>query len=342
MPTNNISVAEPDVTSSNHYSVHLDWSSSLLQFKYNILNETERIYTITQQSEGHVEQEDGWKDVYMGYGEHTVVMDLNPSTEYMFRLRFHRSDDDYTYWSPPVKAITCKEPFYGENLHKAVHRQKISEIVDVLKSGNITVDVTDNHGLSALMNAAKRGQPEIMKVLLSYNASISCKDEAGKTALMHACIYGQLSTVKILCKNGALYEDYDLGGTTPLHYAIDSCNCDLIEWMIGDGANVNIQDKNAGWTPLMRCASLHGNKLVAYTLIHCKADIDVRDINGKTCLMIAVVNGHLQLVELLLEYNANVTIYNTSGRTAYQIAVSLERRVSRYIIEVKFYWWIGS
>lgn len=70
---------------------------------------------------------------------------------------------------------------------------------------------------------------------------------------MYACIYGQLSTVKLLRYNGAVYEDYDLGGTTPLHFAIDSCNCDLIEWMISDGANVNIQDKNAGWTPLMRC-----------------------------------------------------------------------------------------
>ncbi|XP_036364786.1 fibronectin type 3 and ankyrin repeat domains 1 protein-like isoform X2 [Octopus sinensis] len=342
MPTNKISVADPDVTSSNHYSVHLDWSSSLLQFKYHILNETERIYTIAQQCEGHIEHEDGWKNVYIGYGEHTVVMDLNACSQYMFRVRFHRSDDDYTYWSPPAKIFTAKEPFYGENLHKAVRRQKIPEIVDVLNSGHITVDVPDNHGLSALMNTAKRGQPEIMKVLLSYNASVSCKDEAGKTALMHACIYGQISTVKLLRTHGAIYEDYDLGGTTPLHYAIDSCNCDLIEWMITDGANVNIQDRNAGWTPLMRCASLHGNKLVAYTLIHNKADIDLRDINGKTCLMIAVVNGYLPLVELLLENNANITIYNTSGRTAFEIAVSLERRVSRYNIEIKFYWWIGS
>lgn len=70
---------------------------------------------------------------------------------------------------------------------------------------------------------------------------------------MHACIHGQLVAVKILVQNGALYEDFDLGGSAPLHYAVDSCNTDLIEWMVKDGADVNIQDKNAHWTPLMRC-----------------------------------------------------------------------------------------
>lgn len=70
---------------------------------------------------------------------------------------------------------------------------------------------------------------------------------------------------------------------------------------------------------LIFSASLHGNKLVAYTLIHNKANIDLRDINGKTCLMIAVINGHLQLVELLLEHNANVTIFNTVSRLPFYL-----------------------
>lgn len=74
---------------------------------------------------------------------------------------------------------------------------------------------------------------------------------------MHACIHGQLSAVKILLNNGALYKDFDLGGSSPLHYAVDSCKCELIEWMIKDGADVNIQDRNAGWTPLIRCGELH-------------------------------------------------------------------------------------
>ncbi|XP_014769356.1 fibronectin type 3 and ankyrin repeat domains protein 1 isoform X1 [Octopus bimaculoides] len=314
-----------EVTSSDHYSVHLNWSSSLLQFKYKLLCETERIYTVVQKIEGSIAEEDKWQIAYIGYGEHTVVMNLNPSQEYLFRIRFHRSDDNYSAWSPSTKAITEKEPYYGENLHDAVSQQKFQEIHDVLQSGNVKIDVPDNEGLSALMNTARQDQTEIMKILLSFNASVNAKDDSGKTALMHACIHGQLAAVKILVQNGALYEDFDLGGSAPLHYAVDSCDSDLIEWMIRNGADVNIQDKNAHWTPLMRCASLNGNKLIALTLIRNGADIDLRDIDGKTCLMIAVINGYQKLVDVLLDNNANIVIYNKNGHTAYELAMSLEK-----------------
>lgn len=57
-------ISEADVIASNHYSVHLDWSSSLLQFKYHILSDSERIYTILQQTEGALEEENEWKNIY--------------------------------------------------------------------------------------------------------------------------------------------------------------------------------------------------------------------------------------------------------------------------------------
>ncbi|CAI9732967.1 fibronectin type 3 and ankyrin repeat domains 1-like isoform X1 [Octopus vulgaris] len=326
MSADKTEISEADVIASNHYSVHLDWSSSLLQFKYHILCDSERIYTILQQTEGTLEEENEWKNVYTGYGENTIVEDLKPYQEYLFRIRFHRSNNNYTNWSPPMKVITEKEPYYGENLHKAIRNRRFSEAENVLKSGSVKIDVPDNQGLSALMNTAKRGQIDIMEMLLSFNASVNGKDESGKTALMHACIHGQLPAVKMLLNNGALYNDFDLGGSSPLHYAVDSCKCELIEWMIKDGADVNIQDRNAGWTPLIRCASLSGKKLVALTLLHNGANTDLKDNNGKTCLMVAVINGHQQLVEVLLENNADITILNTSGRTAYEMAVSLEKR----------------
>ncbi|XP_036364634.1 fibronectin type 3 and ankyrin repeat domains 1 protein-like isoform X2 [Octopus sinensis] len=175
------------------------------------------------------------------------------------------------------------------------------------------------------MIATKRSDIEIMELLLSLNASVTVKDESGKTALMHACICDNLQAAKVLHRNGAPFEDFDFGGSSPLHHAVDSGSCEIISWMIRVGADVDIRDKNAAWTPLMRCASLSGNKSVAKTLIFDGANIDLRDNDGKTCLIIAVMNDHEQLVELLLESNVNVTILNKSGRTAYEIAVALKK-----------------
>ena len=70
---------------------------------------------------------------------------------------------------------------------------------------------------------------------------------------MLACFAGQFEAVKLLREHGAKYTDYDRGGSSPMHWAVDSGNCQLIDWMIKDGADVNIRDGGSGWTPLIRC-----------------------------------------------------------------------------------------
>jgi len=49
---------------------------------------------------------------------------------------------------------------------------------------------------------------------------------------------------------------------------------------------------------------------MATMLLRGGADVNVRDKDGKTTLMIAVINGHQPLVEVLLEHNADFTIKN--------------------------------
>ena len=73
---------------------------------------------------------------------------------------------------------------------------------------------------------------------------------------MLACYAGQLDVVKKLREYGARYDDYDKGGSFPIHWAVDGGNARLLEWMITDGADVNLKDMNLGWTPLIRCGSI--------------------------------------------------------------------------------------
>jgi len=57
-------------------------------------------------------------------------------------------------------------------------------------------------------------------------------------------------------------------------------------------------------------AAVGGNAQVAAQLIRAGADVNVVDNNGKTALMLAVINGYQSLVELLLDNNADVTVKN--------------------------------
>ena len=68
---------------------------------------------------------------------------------------------------------------------------------------------------------------------------------------MLAAYAGKLGCVKELRHLGAQYNIQDRGGSTAFHWAMDSKNTELIDWMIDDGANMEATDFN-GWTPLLR------------------------------------------------------------------------------------------
>ena len=71
--------------------------------------------------------------------------------------------------------------------------------------------------------------------------------------MMMACFSGKLNIVKELRYYGASYTSRDKAGSTPVHWAVDGGNTELIEWILDDGADVNITDTTSRWSPLIRC-----------------------------------------------------------------------------------------
>jgi 1,4-alpha-glucan branching enzyme len=89
---------------------------------------------------------------------------------------------------------------------------------------------------------------------------------------------------------------------------------------IAEGADINAKDKN-GATPLILAANAN-NTEVAELLIAKGADINVKDKNSNTLLHWAASKGYMKVAELLIAKGANISEKNKAGKTPLQLAES--------------------
>ncbi len=167
--------------------------------------------------------------------------------------------------------------------------------------------------------AAKEGDLAKVKALLEKNTDlINAKNENGQTPLHIAASGGQLAVVEFLISQGADINLRQNNGATALHFACFGGHRDVVEWLIDNGADVNSKDNN-GLTPL-RVAVFRSNKEMIALLIEKGAALNAREENGATPLHEACIRGNKDVVELLIEKGANIGIEDDSGNTPLHMA----------------------
>uniref|UniRef100_A0A668ATC1 Fibronectin type III and ankyrin repeat domains 1 n=1 Tax=Myripristis murdjan TaxID=586833 RepID=A0A668ATC1_9TELE len=305
----------------NHHSVELSWSSEENAAHLGPL-ETWTLFTL----EGNDPKKQTTVTFYVGYGTKFTVDRLEPNTLYKFRLKTCHLSGEILYGQEI--SVHTAQPLNGKNLHQAVILNNEEELARILHMNTVDVNIPDQLGFTPLMVATMRGFYRLVDILVQNGADVNKKSSSGKDSLMLACFCGHLDIVQYLRKSGALWMSRDNAGCTALHWAVDGSHLPVIQHMIEDNCQVEVKDSVSGWTPLMRVSAVTGNANVASILLGAGADINVRDRDGKTPLMIAVLNNHEDLVKLLLENGADRHVKNEFGFTAKEMAKAFERKVT--------------
>ncbi|MCX5925631.1 MAG: ankyrin repeat domain-containing protein [Candidatus Dependentiae bacterium] len=121
----------------------------------------------------------------------------------------------------------------------------------------------------------------------------------------------------------------DPAGSRSIFSAIKRGNIESINYWLGrPGFDVNAKDQD-GEMPLMKAVNLYyyvkfdrdkSKEIVALLLDH-KADIEAKDDDGNTALLVAAWND-VEIVKLLLDRTADIEATNNQGETALMIAAS--------------------
>ncbi len=165
-------------------------------------------------------------------------------------------------------------------------------------------------GTTHLMIAAKYGQADCLQLLLDYDARhINLQNRKGNTALMVAAPGGDERCATALLEHPDIdIEKVDFSGKT------------LIELVARD----NLQQRP--WQYYRQCleAANNGNSvLLKESLGFARSLIHARDEQGKTPLMLAARNDHLDCLHLLLEIpGINPDLQDKEGFTALMLAAN--------------------
>lgn len=114
-------------------------------------------------------------------------------------------------------------------------------------------------------------------------------------------------------------------GCSPLHVAACYGRSTFIDWLLNRGANPNCVDFSHS-TPL-HCAASHGYQNAVLLLMYADAKLDARDDDGNQPLHCACMNGHVDCVKALLYFaehtgvRLNVNATNKDGDTPLHLAV---------------------
>lgn len=152
---------------------------------------------------------------------------------------------------------------------------------------------------------------ELIKLLIQEGAdvnhlSVRPRDEM-KTCIekMVSCIHlaSTIEHTSILLAHGASINAFDSEGETPLHYQLrqnmpDDNTKATVTWFLDHGAQINIQSRK-GKTPIMLAAKRRSHDLVAL-LPDRNADISLRNMKGLLAMDYAARNGDVGMTKLLV------------------------------------------
>ncbi|XP_067667712.1 ankyrin repeat domain-containing protein 50-like [Haliotis asinina] len=206
------------------------------------------------------------------------------------------------------------------DLHGASKTGDLGKVKDILSEGRADIDCKEWKSRTPVLLAAGQGHTDIVHLLVSNGASVSVVDDFGFNLLHSVCQGGDVALVKYVLSlhkhdiNGKV-----LCGGTPLMLAAENGHRNVVELLVGQGANVSLHD-NKGNNVLHFACRGGDVEVVKYILSENMVNIDSRGWKRMTPVMMAARTGHRDVVESLVRKGANVLLRGASKNTILHFA----------------------
>jgi ankyrin repeat protein len=223
------------------------------------------------------------------------------------RGAFRPDEQDNMYWTPLFWAV----------------QGDYADIVQLLlKQPSVDVNQVDKSGRSVLSWAAGEDARRALKILLKHpSVDLNLKDSQGRSPLSWAAGNGQREVISTLMhKRGIDKSTKDKDMRSPISWACQSGHTNTLRTLLKYGCD-GVDDVDVDfWTPLLWSLFVRSPATVEALLSTRRVQIDRQDGYGRTALIWAASYGYIDVVQLLVLWNASVHMKNNGGHAAADVA----------------------
>lgn len=182
------------------------------------------------------------------------------------------------------------------DIGRHIEQGDLVEIADYLQSGG-DIETSDEAGRSLLNQAFYYGQIDLAQWLIDRGADVSSRDSYGKGVIHYSTATGDASMVRYLLQSHQLDANAkDQLGQMPLHIAIQRGQSDLFDVLVEYGAEV---------APVFHSAIFEGEAPLLEKMIEIDPSLVHRlDHQGNSSLLLATLEGQVEIVDLLRQHGA--------------------------------------
>nr|CAD7266639.1 unnamed protein product [Timema shepardi] len=232
-----------------------------------------------------------------------------------FAMNFseNRNFVEHNFWESSyevVKSIFDRILANDSDLHIAVLRNDVAAVTSLLEKG-AEVNFRDMGGRSALhLAAVQKNGEDVIEILLKHGADIHLVDEVLQwTGLRYADKVRAWSVIGVILQNKGNTNDLVFTKQTfcdgdyiisALHIAAKGGYIELLEFLLYTDKYINISLDNDKYS-LLHVAAQYGQRGVLELLLDKGANILCKDKNENTPMHFASKNGHLDVVQCLVE-----------------------------------------
>jgi len=177
---------------------------------------------------------------------------------------------------------------------------------------------------SHIVKAAREGRMDFLKPgganldkKQRRKLKLDCLDEVGYSPLHHAGRKGQNEFLKTLLEMQAKVDiENTQAGWTPMFESAYWGQTEAVNLLLKAGANPNHMSKTGQNSLHIACQGRYGNEgTIVKTLITAGAHVDTTDVQDRTPLFDAAENGCLECAKALVKFGASPTAKDVNGKT---------------------------